>query len=78
MKKRNKESFNSAFVNMIAADFQAREGTPRGSLAQKHAGKIALRYAYKARAIDRANRVKKFLIFSGVVGLIIYLATNWL
>jgi hypothetical protein len=76
MKKKVKESWVSATVNMLIADAVAREA-PSGTLAKKHVGQVALRYALQSRAIDRANRFKKFLLISGVIGLIAVIASNW-
>jgi uncharacterized membrane protein len=76
MKKRNKESLIGTAATMLIADVIAREA-PKGTLAKKHAGQIALRYALRWRAIDRANQLKKFLVVSGVIGLIVFIASNW-
>lgn len=76
MKKRRKESWISVTAMAFIADAISK-GTPRGTLGRKHAEKIALRYALKSRAIYRKNQLKKFLMFSGAIGLIVFVIANW-
>lgn len=75
MKKKNK-SWVSSYANAVIADM-ASQNSPRGSLAKKHTGKIALRYALQTRAIWRLERIRKILFFSGVMGMIAFVVMNW-
>jgi len=74
--KKQKESWVSVTCKAFYADAVA-QNTPKGTLGRKHTEQIALRYALQSRAIDRANRFKKFLVFSGVIGLIVFVVANW-
>lgn len=76
MNKRAKESYVSVTVSAIMAR-DAAERSPRGSLAEKHAWKIARRYARRSMAMYRWTLVKPFLVVAGVIGLIAIVVSNW-
>lgn len=66
---KQKESYVRVTINALIAN-DAAENSPVGSLAKKHAGQIALRYALRSDAMYRANRLKTVLIASGVILLV--------
>ena len=76
MKKRNKESWVGATAKALYIH-EVAKNTPAGTLAQKHTQQIALRYALESRAIYRANQFRKWLVISGVIGLIVFVIVNW-
>jgi hypothetical protein len=75
-KKKTEESWVSATAKALYADTVAKN-TPRGTLGRKHTEQIALRYALQSRAIYRWNLFKKFLLITGVIGLVLIVISNW-
>lgn len=71
-----KTSWVNATANMFIADAIAQHST-KGTLGQRHAQQIALRYALKSEAIYRASQIKKWLLISGAIGLVVFVVINW-
>lgn len=59
----------------IIADCVAQEA-PRGTLARKHAGQIALRHARKAQSIHKGRRVQAVLLVGSIVVVLLILIIN--
>ena len=73
---KNKDTFVQSAARAMIADIAARQ-SPRGSLAQKHAGQVALRYARQSMAIYRRNLFKKILVVCGMIVLVAVVVSNW-
>lgn len=77
MKKKNKSwsSWVSTTATAMIADEVARR-SPHGTLARRHAGKIAARYARRSRYLDRKHRAGNLLLFGG--GILLVSLTVWI
>lgn len=70
-----RKSWIQPYANAVIADMASKQ-SPEGSLAKKHTGEVALRYALETRSIWRWELFRKVILISGLIALALIVWSN--